>query len=244
MRRKSRPAVFGGVILLLVLLCACADPAPASAPPTPRPTAAPSAVPSPTPVPELPYKGMPETGVEKTLLGKAAEVISPCYPYQGKVNPTQTEYLFGEADFPTVFVFCQGGAVIHVEDHRGEARPETPYVGMPEEWIHCTGLGELKETTHSAYFAAGELRVSRHYVLADRDYTYFYAGAVNGFVSEIRDYRSEPSEHIHFSRPSSMPDADYYDNPEDFWYDNMDEFEDYEEAAEYWQEEYGGDSVF
>ena len=34
------------------------------------------------------------------------------------------------------------------------------------------------------------------------------------------------------------------DNPEDFWYDNMDEFEDYEEAAEYWQEEYGGDSVY
>ncbi len=40
--------------------------------------------------------------------------------------------------------------------------------------------------------------------------------------------------------PSPVPaDRDYYDNPEDLWLDNMDEFEDFDEAAEYWEEEYG-----
>jgi len=185
---------------------------------------------------------MLEKDVEKTLIGNALEIVSPFYPYQGKINPSQTEYLFGEDGFPQVFVFCCEGVVIHVDDHRSRSRPDAPYVGMPEEWIHCTELVPMTETTHSTFHAGGKLNIFRHYVSRDSDYVYFSVEVHNGYVAEVKDYRDDPSPRLHGTISSSGTGS--WDNPEDFWYDSMDEFEDYDEAAEYWAEEYGGDSIF
>ncbi len=119
--------------------------------------------------------------------------------------------------------------------------PEIPCVGMTIPEMQQTGLGRLKWVYLSTAEIDGGRDVYQIFVRRDAKYIYFRVHVHNDVVTEVEDLRNAPEPRPSGEpRPSPRPD---YDNPEDFWYDNMDEFDDYDEAAEYWQEEYG-DSVF
>ncbi len=119
--------------------------------------------------------------------------------------------------------------------------PEIPCVGMTIPEMQHTGLGRLKWVYLSTAESDGGRDVYQIFVRRDAKYVYFRVHVHNDVVTEIEDLRDVPEPRPSGEpRPSPRPD---YDSPEDFWLDNMDEFEDSDEAAEYWQEEYGA-SVF
>ncbi len=115
-----------------------------------------------------------------------------------------------------------------------------PFVGMPDEYINDTSLGEGTYDGEERYLNKnGKLKKAWRYKFYNNGKCVFIALCDGGYVVEVRDYRvSESSSYVpknnSGSRYDNSPSVEGFSNPEDFydWY--YDDFFDYEEAEDYY----------
>ena len=142
------------------------------------------------------------------------------------------------------------------EEEKTKLSHMLPYVGMPEEYIQYTLVGEPDERNFdldsletTLIWRAGNGRdCPLTVIVADRkvksvtknwEGLYWTSdGRPNFYATSDDKARYYRDRNIDFSRIGKYDDydADDYEDPEDFWYDHADEFEDYEDAWDYWEE--------
>jgi hypothetical protein len=118
-----------------------------------------------------------------------------------------------------------------------------PVVGMKESDINMTRHLKIFRKTTESY--------------SNKNHTVYYSDAnavkdipctvslkcVNGIVTEVNDYRDDPLPIVHFrsgnekSSGSKKKDR-YYGDAEEFYYDHIEDFEELDEAEEYYNEHY------
>ena len=121
-----------------------------------------------------------------------------------------------------------------------EEPPETisiPYVGMPEKWVDKTKLGKHGHFHDGTTAFSGHVYESHTYSFWKNDAIIFSVTFKDGLATEVRDYRDDPIQRVHYTPPKN---GNPYSDAEDFYEDYEDEFEDYDEAEEAYYEEYGG----
>lgn len=119
-----------------------------------------------------------------------------------------------------------------------------PFVGMSEIEIGNTSLGiPSPNIRHNNECISGEQYEANLYDFKNVEGTIFTARCVQGYVTEVWDYRDNPQKPYKPSYSESNKDdkEDYYDvyeynDPEDFYYDNYDDFDGYEDAEDYWDD--------
>lgn len=118
-----------------------------------------------------------------------------------------------------------------------------PFVGMSEEYISKTSLGNpYSKIRHSTEYINGERYTSNIYDF-HRGERVFTAKCVRGVVTEIINWRKEGASlggTTYTSKGSNSKSDPYeaseYIHPDDFYYDHYDDFEGYEDAEDYWNE--------
>ena len=140
-----------------------------------------------------------------------------------------------------------------IRERRKTPIPETPNPNIVPSTlsIPCVGMreGDINRTMHPKVFR----QTTDSYVGTTHYVYYSDANAAlnipctvalqctNGVVTEVNDYRDDPKPIIHYkskgkgSSGSKEKDT-YYGDAEAFYYDHMDEFEDLDEAEEYYNE--------
>ncbi len=129
--------------------------------------------------------------------------------------------------------------------------PSVPYVGMPESKINSTSLGRASsEVRHNNEMIGGQVYVANLYDFKRNGVTIFTARCVQGKVIQVWDDRDRvtssssgtssgsSSKSKSTSSEADTPSDPYnvydYDDPDDFYYDNYDDFDGYEDAEDYW----------
>ena len=115
-----------------------------------------------------------------------------------------------------------------------------PCVGMKESDINKTKhLKAFRKTTES--YVNGNHYVYYSDANAARDVPCTVSlKCTNGVVTEVNDYRDNPKQIIHFKPKSESSSKDkYYGDAEEFYNDHIEDFEDLDEAEEYYNEYYG-----
>lgn len=148
------------------------------------------------------------------------------------------------------------------QQHRLNAQSGIPYIGMPEEFINSTTLGQCYSSYRSDGYASG--RTNTYYSNCTKYDWYIYtptfhaavfsAWAKDGQVVDIEKLNLQywngnkvlgefmrPSNANNYSGSHSYSASDPYDagaysSADDFYYDYYNDFFDYEEAEEYWYE--------
>lgn len=121
-------------------------------------------------------------------------------------------------------------------------REDTPYKGMKQKYINCTILGSASEKREGHYWRNAPGRR-----IQEVQYVYiwynkaggkkFMATCRNGYVSSTVRFSQTASSYSAVRQKSrDMDDARDYDDPEDFYYDHKDEFDDIQDAEDYWEE--------
>ena len=136
-----------------------------------------------------------------------------------------------------------------IQAHQAWIRNEVPFVGMSVSNIDNTSLGTHYDTTDESYWKDGKAHRYTNYYWKEHGHTLFIATVSDdrGYVTEVTNYLD--SEYLkrareadkHRERPTfdyDDYDTDEYADPEDFWYDHADEFDSYEDALDYWEENY------
>ena len=121
---------------------------------------------------------------------------------------------------------------------------ELPYEGLNEEYINYTSLGHYTTKEEKAYYTAytwyeDDIEDSKH--LLCKVEVVRKELSTERYVSEVYLYGElNPSKPSYSSKPSSSSDDDYdiddYGDPEDFYYENYDDFLDYYDAEDYYYE--------
>ena len=129
--------------------------------------------------------------------------------------------------------------------YEAKIRTGVPFVGMSEQDIAKTSLGTPSpDVRHNNECINGEQYTANLYDFYNGSYIVFTARCVQGKVTEVWDYRDDPvptsskSKKLESStkKQSDPYNASDYSDPEDFYYDNEDDFWDYEEAEDYYYE--------
>ena len=128
--------------------------------------------------------------------------------------------------------------------------PEVPYVGMPERMINDTGLGRYSHLYETSYRSHGVTITVKNYNWFDGDRHLFRATLKNGVVSEVKDDRDkEVYKWSHYEKErekagsensSDSESKKEYPDAASLWEDDPDEFDDIDDAEEYWEDMYGG----
>ena len=121
-------------------------------------------------------------------------------------------------------------------------RSSVPFVGMSESRINDTILGTNYEIVHNSEYIKGEKIRANIYRFKRGNGIIFVARCLKGRVDSVSDYRDDPwvipSTSSSSSKKKSNNDDPYnvndYSDPEDFYYDNYDDFWEYEEAEDYY----------
>lgn len=130
------------------------------------------------------------------------------------------------------------------KEEAARIRRSVPYVGMSEDYIAKTILGDNFEVIRSFKMVDGLREDFNVYRFKRGSSIVFVASCLKGRVVSVNDYRADPwkTEDYTFSWSSEKTNdddpynaKDYYD-PEDFYEDNYDDFWDYEEAEDYYYE--------
>ena len=121
-----------------------------------------------------------------------------------------------------------------------------PYVGMSETRIGDTSLGKpSKEVRHNTEMMHGEAYKANIYDFYEDGKRIFTARCVDGKVIQVWDKRDDPENGYVYGHGSSGksystgPDVDEYSDAEEFYYWNIDDFYDYEDAENYYNEHKG-----
>lgn len=120
---------------------------------------------------------------------------------------------------------------------------EIPIVGMAEKNINRTKHPKSFRKTTESYVN------KKHYTYysdanAVRDIPCTVAlQCINGIVTEVNDYRDNPKQIIHFKSDSNKSSGskkkdNYWEDAEEFYYDHIEDFEDLDEAEEYYNDHY------
>ena len=124
-------------------------------------------------------------------------------------------------------------------------RSSVPFVGMSESRINDTILGTNYEIVHNSEYIKGEKIRANIYRFKKGNGIIFVARCLQGKVVKVIDYRDDPWVIPSTSSSSSTKkksnnddpyDVNEYSDPEDFYYDNYDDFWDYEDAEDYYNE--------
>ena len=133
-------------------------------------------------------------------------------------------------------------------------KTKIPYEGMSEEYIDCTMMGK-----HHAYenkvIGEGmrwETTVQKYYWKNVDGDTILYVDCEDGVVKDVIKYgigyfwteddkpnfngKNPYTSSGYKSKKKAEEDVNDYYDPEDFYYDNYDDFWEYEEAEEYYYE--------
>ena len=141
------------------------------------------------------------------------------------------------------------------EKERKRLKSQTPYGGMPEKFIHDTALGRADKVVTEQYWdtVLGKRKQwpQRRYTWYKNGHLYYEAICKAGSVHSSQEYKISSyssSKHHKYSsgnngsnlsgnnRNMDMYDVYDYDDPEDFYYDHEYEFDDIQDAEDYWEE--------
>ena len=135
------------------------------------------------------------------------------------------------------------------EEEEKMRKKDEPYKGMKEKYINITLLGRAKEKRTEHYWrdTPGKRKqdIQYRYMWYNSNGTKkFMAFCRNGRVSSVVEFvPSTASRKNSYSGNTSrnntrkdMYDVQDYDDPEDFYYDHADEFDDIQDAEDYWEE--------
>lgn len=129
-------------------------------------------------------------------------------------------------------------------EYEQKVKTGVPFVGMSESDIDKTILGApSSDIRHNSENINGERYDANLYDFYLDSELIYTARCVQGKVTEVWDYRDAPISKRKKSYVLKRKEKDYdpydaseYNDPEDFYYDNYDDFWDYEEAEDYWNE--------
>ena len=126
-----------------------------------------------------------------------------------------------------------------------------PVVGMAEENINKTQYSRTFRFDHdfTSYDKSRGGMVNKRYYYDGRgtrsDPAYYIVICADGYVDQILDHRYDPVTYmpeggLTYKRNSSnSKKSDPYGDAEEFYYQNRDEFDDFDEAEEYYNDHYG-----
>lgn len=143
------------------------------------------------------------------------------------------------------------------QQHRTKAKAGIPYIGMPEEFINSTTLGQ----SYSHYQSDGYVNGKKNYYCTQYDW-YIYTANFHAAVFTAWTYEGEVtdvqkknlqywdgdkvlgtmippfsgSNHASGTSGYDPYSAGDYSSADDFYYDYYNDFFDYEEAEDYWYE--------
>ena len=135
------------------------------------------------------------------------------------------------------------------EEEEKMRKKDEPYKGMKEKYINITLMGRAKEKRTEHYWRDTPGKRTQ-----DIQYRYmwynsngakkFMAVCRNGRVSSVVEFVSSTTSGKKTYRGNTsrnndrkdMYDVQDYDDPEDFYYDHADEFDDIQGAEDYWEE--------
>lgn len=132
------------------------------------------------------------------------------------------------------------------KEKREEIKKEPPYKGMEEKYINSTSLGKSQEKRKEHYWrnTPGKRTQDIQY-----RYMWYERNGAKKFMALCRNGKvSSTVEFVHSSGSGNksaykkkydskdMYDVQDYDDPEDFYYDHIDEFDDVQDAEDYWEE--------
>ncbi len=126
---------------------------------------------------------------------------------------------------------------------KAELSNELPYEGLNEEYINYTSLGHYTTKEEKEYYTAyawyeNDIEDSKHLLCRVR--VVRKELSTERYVSEVHLYGDlNPSSPSYSSKPNSSSDnydIDDYGDPEDFYYENYDDFLDYYDAEDYYYE--------
>lgn len=134
------------------------------------------------------------------------------------------------------------------KEKREEIKKEPPYKGMEEKYINSTSLGRSQEKRKEHYWrnTPGKRTqdIQYRYMWYDSDGAKkFMALCRNGRVSSTVTFvhtssSGKKSSYKETYDGKDMYDVQDYDDPEDFYYDHIDEFDDIQDAEDYWEESF------
>lgn len=123
-----------------------------------------------------------------------------------------------------------------------QLRSGPPYKGMAEKWIGDTALGSPSPEVRRQYIWYNDSsRMANLYDFTDPDGTLLYTvGCVGGRVVRIWDKRPVGYAPSPTPKPTPKPDSDPYragefSDPESFYDEYWDEFDNYYDAEYYWE---------
>lgn len=134
------------------------------------------------------------------------------------------------------------------KEEREEIAKDVPYKGMAEKYINSTILGSAKDKKEEHYWrdtpGKRTQEVQYRYTWYDSNRVKIYdAVCRNGRVNQVIKYVHTTSSNKKKSYKSiakngsmDMYDVYDYDDPEDFYYDHIDEFDGVQDAEDYWEE--------
>lgn len=132
--------------------------------------------------------------------------------------------------------------VIREQQEAEQLKNSLPYVGMSESKINGTVLGTNYELVHNYDWIKDKRIKANVYRFKNGDAIIFVARCLNGRVDSVYDYRDDPwviRDIPSFDKNTEEDDpydVNDYSDPEDFYYDNYDDFWDYEDAEDYFNE--------
>ncbi len=134
--------------------------------------------------------------------------------------------------------------------YENKVKNGVPFVGMYEKDIDDTKLG-THTSVENQYLnnqnkEDKKIVYAKKYYFKDGDFIIFSAKCVNGMVTWVTDNREKYDEYLkskknvnknyHSGSYNPYDSMEDYDDPEDYYYDNMDEYDDYEDAEDDWND--------
>lgn len=134
--------------------------------------------------------------------------------------------------------------------YENKVKNGAPFVGMYEKDIDNTKLGTHTSVENQYLNSQNKedkkIVYAKEYYFKDGDFIIFSAKCVNGMVTWVTDNREKYDEYLkakknankNYQSGSYNPydSMDDYDDPEDYYYDNMDEYDDYGDAEDDWDD--------
>ena len=134
--------------------------------------------------------------------------------------------------------------------YENKVKNGVPFVGMYEKDIDNTKLGTHTSVENQYLNSQNKedkkIVYAKEYYFKDGDFIIFSAKCVNGMVTWVTDNREKYDEYLkakknanknyHSGSYNPYDSMDDYDDPEDYYYDNMDEYDDYGDAEDDWDD--------
>lgn len=135
-------------------------------------------------------------------------------------------------------------------EYENKVKNGVPFVGMYEKDIDNTKLGTHTSVENQYLNSQNKddkkIVYAKEYYFKDGDFIIFSAKCVNGRVTWVMDNREKYDEYLkakknanknyHSGSYNPYDSMDDYDDPEDYYYDNMDEYDDYGDAEDDWDD--------